>query len=251
VAKRCKARGLSRSLLVLWGWLVAVSASLGGCSSKSEPSARLESQATETGVSSPLAMAPEEVWREALEWAQSPDGDGVIECEVPIPDEWLAALPSTSQWRGFHFLAGGPGEVGLSFLAKHRPQQLVVRGVRWGEIELAEIRRWKSLVRLDIDAWSGVGGDVFDARGFEGLRSLRLVGDRATQVDWESLRCLSELKHLHLVGISVGDEGVASFGQLDSLESLYLNGADCSPAALEGLLEANPSLHLHVDDGHF
>lgn len=193
---------------------------------------------------------PHRVWQEALDWARSPDGDGVIECEVAVEDAWLEALAETESWEGFRLLGGGLGIKGLGAIGRHHPRQLVVREVAWGASELAEIRSWGSVERLDIEFWRGGAEEVFDARGLESLRSLRLAGDSRTRLDWRSLEGLSELKHLHLLGIPVDTEALRSLGSLEGLESLYLDDAGCSADALLELLRSNPDLHLHWEGGH-
>lgn len=201
-------------------------------------------------LESPVLGEPHWVWKEAVEWARGPDGDGVIECEVAVQDAWLEALPESESWEGFRLFGGGFGMAGLRAMGRHEPRQLVVREVAWGASELAEIRSWGSVERLDIEFWRGTEGEVFDARGLESLRSLRLAGGPQTRVDWGSMEGLSGLRHLHLLGIRVDSDALHSLKALGDLESLYLDDAGCSAEALLELLRSNPDLHLHWDGGH-
>lgn len=209
-----------------------------------------EQARVEIDVKSPALGEPYGLWQEAIDWARGPDGDGVIECGVAVEDAWLEALPESESWEGFRLLGGGLGMSGLRAMGRHEPRQLVVREVAWGASELAEIRSWGSLERLDIEFWRGGKNEIFDARGLESLRSLRLAGDSQTGVDWGSIAKLSGLRHLHLLGIRVDSDALESLRALGGLESLYLDDAGCSADALLELLRSNPDLHLHWDGGH-
>ena len=254
MASRHQARRLSRVLRYLWGWGVTACGwmLLAGCNAEKGVGTVEHGREARVGIGieSPGLGDPYGVWQEAIDWARGPDGDGVIECEVAVEDAWLEALPASESWEGFRFLGGGLGMTGLRAMGRYRPRQLVVREVAWGANELAEIRSWGSVERLDIEFWRGGEGVVFDARGLESLRSLRLAGDSQTRVDWRSMEGLSELKHLHLLGIRVDSDALTSLGFLGNLESLYVDDAGCSADALMELLRSNPDLHLHWDGGH-
>jgi hypothetical protein len=68
-----------------------------------------------------------------------------------------------------------------------------------------------------------------------------------------ALRSLSNakrLRFLHFIGVPLTDDSLDPLAEIDTLESLYVDGAEFSDQAISDLLEKRPGLHLHLDQKH-
>jgi len=61
---------------------------------------------------------------------------------------------------------------------------------------------------------------------------------------------LSNLRSLHLIDVSLGDDGLAAIARLPNLWNLYLDGAGVSDEAWGRYFESHPRVHVHVDQAH-
>ncbi len=129
-------------------------------------------------------------------------------------------------------------------------EHLRVRGARVDDRAAVHLGRLESLRLLNMPQ-----ADLTDA-GIEALAQLprlellRIGSPRVTSQAAKLLAGMPSLRFLHLIGVPIGDEGLAALHGMAQLESLYLDEVAVSDEAIERLLEAQPALHLHLDQQH-
>ena len=96
------------------------------------------------------------------------------------------------------------------------------------------------------------------------LIQLRFGSPRVTDAGMKALAKLPALKRLHLIDVPITDAGLAEIAKMnvpitdaglaeikvEGLQSLYIDGARFSDAALDNLFRQRPGLHVHFDQQH-
>jgi hypothetical protein len=82
------------------------------------------------------------------------------------------------------------------------------------------------------------------------LRQLRLGIKSGDNRHGRAVATLSRLRSVHLIGVSVTDEGLRPLSQMPQLESLYLDDTAVTDTGWTWLFKENPQLHVHVNQKH-
>jgi hypothetical protein len=61
---------------------------------------------------------------------------------------------------------------------------------------------------------------------------------------------LPALLRLHLIDVPITEDGLRELAKIEQLESLYIDGAQLSDAALDELFRQRPGLHVHINQQH-
>lgn len=212
--------------------------------------------------SAPEAAGPE------LAWNPFGDPEG-IDPEI-LPDDWRAArelradvgvdaagIPEATR-RLAEAVEGGVPNVEKQRAVRKDLRVLAVRlrGTRYGDGDLAALRRLPHLRWLDLSAVSPGGlpdaalaplagltrlesltatgllisdGVLRPLEGLTRLRELRLAGTRVTDAGLRSVGRLTALVYLDLAGTKVTHDGLAALKSLTNLERLYLYTSPDAP----------------------
>lgn len=180
--------------------------------------------------------------RDRIEIQSEPIGDerlqslaGADKLEVLLLD--YPTNPITQP--GFHVIASLP-----------KLMHLRLRGVKVDDEAARTLAGAKSLQIVNLPQSELTDAGLAELTKLPKLVQLRLGSSQLTDKGLESLKSAPSLKRVHLIDVPITDEGLAVFHELPKLESLYIDGAQLSDAAYERLFEAQPGLHVHVDQAH-
>ena len=82
------------------------------------------------------------------------------------------------------------------------------------------------------------------------LRQLRLGGSRIDDAAMAEIAKLANLRSLHLIGPVISPKGLSELAASTKLSSLYIDDCPLADEAWQGLFEAKPGLHVHIDQQH-
>lgn len=130
-------------------------------------------------------------------------------------------------------------------------ERLVLRESPLSDAGFRAIARCRNLTHLNVPQAACTAAGVRTLRAVAALRSLRLGGPNlAGREVGEAVAELESLESLHLIDVSIGDEGLAAIAGLPGLRTLYLDGAGVSDEAWGRYFQRHPDVHVHVDQAH-
>lgn len=228
----------SRSELAQIFYSLAVLLLLAGCA---EPT-----------TSSPPIASFEPSWQDQIAEVANGKTDQIVVESVVISDLQLDQL---APLQGLHILKLQKGAItdqGVKSLASlPRLEQLVLRDSALTDLGAATLAAFPALRIVNLPQ-SQIGDEgIKHLAKIPHLELLRLGSNQPLST--EGLRRLStakELRFLHFIGIPLTDESLEPLGEIETLESLYIDGGSFSDEAISNLLKKRPALHMHFDQRH-
>lgn len=230
-----------RAIEIRWLALVALSVASCGCGRE---------------VNSPeddAAAAAEPSFAAQLEQVRRGASDRIELTATLVGDAELAKLAEVKSLRELILDAGAVTDDGLASLAgQMRLEHLRLRHSPIGDAGVQHLASLAALriVNLPHAEFGDDGLAVLPQ--LPKLELLRFSSPRVTDAGLAQLAEANppNLKFLHLIDVPITDAGLAHLERIDSLQSLYLDGASVSDEAVGRLLKAKPHLHLHLDQQH-
>jgi hypothetical protein len=229
---KCGSHRRSRRFL----WLIPVVVlgySASGCTAKPKPS-------------------PVESWSEQVRRVENEDeGEIYIENE-PISDGQLRDAIHLSNLRSLRLHRGAITDEGLKTIANlPNLEELHLRESPITNAGAKTLTRFAALKIVNLPQ-SRIGDEGLKSLAqIVDLMMLRLGSDQGlSAAGLENLKKAKQLRFLHFINIPLQDDALVSLGEIETLESLYIDGASFSDEALSQLLKKRPGLHLHLDQRH-
>jgi hypothetical protein len=130
-------------------------------------------------------------------------------------------------------------------------ERLVLRDSPLGDEGFQRLVECRALRDVNVPQAACTAEGIRALASLKHLRSLRLGGPRLSGKEvCEAVASLPQLRSLHLIDVTVGDDGLAVLQRLPGLWNLYLDGAGVSDEAWERYFQACPRVHVHIDQAH-
>jgi site-specific DNA-cytosine methylase len=175
-----------------------------------------------------------------------------VSYENPIVDEELQALRNLVGVQTVHLQQGRLMDVGAEFLVMiPNLREVKLRLSPLSDAGFAKLARCVKLESINVPQAECTEVGIRELKKLPHLQSLR-VGSSLLKGESAGLAFaeLSTLRHLHLIDIPLGEEGLQPLLRLTHLQSLYLDGAEIPDEAWRRFRHGNPQLHLHLDQNH-
>jgi len=172
-----------------------------------------------------------------------------------------AERPSTAEWESLRGLAGlrvlvlergVAGDAEAEILATLPDvERLVLRQSPLSDTGFFALASCRSLIDVNVPQAACTAAGVASLTTLPNLKNLRLGGPNLTGPEVaRAVASLPGLTSLHLIDVAIGDEGLEALAELATLRNLYLDGAGVSDGAWGRYCEAQPRVHVHVDQAH-
>ncbi len=199
-----------------------------------------------------VGATTEATWKEQIQAVASGKQDEIVIEASVISDDQLSELTQLSGLRVLKLQKGVISDQGLRSLATlPKLEQLVLRDSPLTDMGAELLASFPSLKIVNLPQ-THIGDDgIKSLSRIPNLELLRLGSDKPISAGaLASLRDAKNLRFVHLIGIALSDDALTPLGEIPALESLYIDGAEFSDAALSELLKRRPGLHLHLDQRH-
>ena len=180
-----------------------------------------------------------------------------VELVSPIDESKLQSLSPEDDWievlildEGVVTSRGIESIAQLPSLAHLRLRQSPI-----GDVGFSVISNCQSIKILNLPQCDASATGIAALAKLPELRNLRLGGvnlsdgGSADSVA-EAISTLQTLRHLHLIGVPIDDQGLRRIASLPKLGSLYLDDSAVTEAGWDWLFESHPRLHVHVNQEH-
>ena len=177
---------------------------------------------------------------------------GRIEVVAPLdPEDW-SSLRGLAGLRELVLQRGVAGDAEAEILATLPDmERLVLRRSPVSDAGFAALAGCRSLKDLNIPQAACTAVGIEARAALPHLQNLRLGGPNLAGPDVaRAIATLPALESLHLIDVTIGDQGLDVLATLAPLGNLYLDGAGVSDAAWGRYFEARPGVHVHVDQAH-
>jgi hypothetical protein len=220
-------------------WRIAVFLTLMGCGGDDSKPRAIE-QATMPSWSEQI---------EAVRQGQSK----VIDIQLAaIRDEQLNELVDLEKLEVLKLNQGAITDEGLKSLASlPLLRQLVLRDSPLTDAGAETLAAFGSLQILNAPQTRIGDMGIEHLSRIKSLELLRLGSDQPiSAAALRNLKNANSLRFIHFIGIPFNDDALGPLGDLENLESLYIDGCEFSDAALADLFQRRPNLHVHLDQKH-
>ncbi len=179
--------------------------------------------------------------------------DLVLIESMPLNDQDLASIRDVPGLRILQLdhADNSLTNAGMTEIAKlTQLEHLRIRGSSIGDDGLTALSTMSNLRILNLPQGKFTDAGLSQLKTLPKLQMLRIGSPHVTEQGIAALKDFPALRLVHLIDIPITDRGLADLQSIPKLESLYLDGANVSDAAVDGLFQKRPDLHVHFDQDH-
>jgi hypothetical protein len=189
-------------------------------------------------------------WTDQIAAVRAGTTDRIQVTREPVGDDQLSLLDAPGL-RELILDSGRVTDAGLAGIARLTDlEHLRIRGGEIGDEGLRHICQLRSLRFLNLPQARLTDAGLSELHRLPHLELLRIGSPLITDAGMAEIAGLRSLRWLHLIDIPITDAGLRRLHDMKQLESLYLDGSRVTDEGFTRLFEAQPGLHVHVNQQH-